>query len=221
MGITAIDDEEAVCHHDTWRGYPRISVSIERITKFTKPARIGALRREAAHSVLHGSLEYRIFKIPENCRQMAVIKGIDSSVLEQAINNLAEAIKECEASKFLVEHDFIDCQAAFALEWLQPPKQDKSASSSAKAERQAKFICKTTLLKPILFSHPLLSPPKSKKISLEFQILLGRKVEEIVEQLGEPDQNRLLQVSNIIADNLTQDTHSNVDSALYQVMRLA
>jgi len=106
QGITAVEDEDAVCYHDNWRGYTRISVSIERLSQFTKPARIGALRREVAHSILHGSLEYRIFRIPENCRQMAVIKGIDSSVLEQSINNLAVAIKECEASKFLVEHDF-------------------------------------------------------------------------------------------------------------------
>ncbi len=220
LGITTIEDEDAICSHNAWRGYPNITVSVERLGEFSKLARQGILRHEAAHTVLHGSLEYNIFRIPDDCRQIAAVKGIDSMVLEQVIRNLSWAIKDCEASKFLIAHDFINCQAAFALEWIQP-SSDKSDSKSTKMDRQARFIYQTALLKPILLADPLLAIPKSKKISLELQVLLGRRIEELIEHLADYDQNKLLQIASMIATNLTEDTHSNVDSALHHVMTLA
>ena len=221
FGITNTDNECSVCSHDALRGYPRITVSLEGLATLSKSARLGALRHESAHSVLHCSLEFRIFRIPEDSRQVALIKGIDLPVLEQFIYILAAAIMDYEASSLLVEHDFIDCQAAYALECIQPPRRDKSTLDSAKLERQAKFIFKTSLLQPMLLAHPILALPKSKKISLEKQILLGRKIEELVELVDSSEQSRLLQVSNSIADNLTSDTHHNVDAAIPQAMTLA
>lgn len=219
MGATTIEDEDEVCTHNNWRGYPTISVSIERLGEFSKLARQGALRHEAAHTVLHGSLEYNIFRIPDDCKQIAAVKGIDRTVLEQVIHTLSSAIKDCEASKFLISHDFVDCQAAFSLEWIQPPNQ--AALKSSKMGRQARFIFLTGLLKPLLVAHPLLAIPKSKKISLERQVFLGRRIEELIEQLEQYEQNKLLQVASMIADNLTKDTHNNVDYALHQAITLA
>jgi len=221
FGITNADNEYSICSHDALRGYPRITVSLEGLAALSKLARLGALRHESAHSVLHCSLEFRIFRIPEDSRQIALIKGIELPILEQFIYILAAAIMDFEASSLLVQHDFIECQAAYALECIQPPKQDTSSLESAKLERQAKFIFKTALLQPMLLAHPLLALPKSKKISLERQILLGRKIEELVELIDSSEQSRLLQVSNIIADNLTSDTHHNVDTAIPQAMTLA
>jgi hypothetical protein len=220
IGITTVEDEDAVCSYNAWRGYPNISVSVERLKEFSKPARKGALRHEAAHTALHSSLEYNIFKIPDDCRQIATVKGITLITLEQVIRNLSSAIKDCEASKFLISHDFIDCQAAFLLEWIQSPP-DKSAFKSTKMDRQTKFIHQTALLKPILLADPLLAMPKSKKISLERQVFLGRKIEELIEHLAEYDQNKLLQIASTITSNLTEDTHSNVDAAIRHVMTLA
>jgi len=221
FGITNTNNESSICSHDALRGYPRITVSLEGLAEFSKLARLGAVRHEAAHSVLHCALEFGIFRIPEDSRQIASIKGIELPVLEQVIYILASAIMDYEASYLLVEHDYIECQAAFALEWIQPPKQDKLLLNSAKTERQAKFIFKTALLQPMLFTRPLLALPKNKKISLERQILLGRKIEELVELIDEAEQNRLLQASNLIADNLTSDTHVNVDVSIQHAMSLA
>jgi len=221
LGITTSGDGEFICSHDAWRNYPRIIICLEKLVKLNKLARLGAVRHEAAHSALHGALEYYIFRIPENCRHTATIKGIDSAVLEQALYYLSVAIKDFEATSFLVKHDYINCQFAFALEWLQPSDNDKSTWKSAKADRQAKFVYLTTLLKPTLFAHPLLSLPRSKKVSLEKQIQLGRRVEELIEHLEDAEQSKLLQVTNMIVEDLDGDTHKNVDFALRQTMNLA
>ena len=50
---------------------------------------------------------------------------------------------------------------------------------------------------------------------------LARRVEELLEYLGSAEQNRLLQVANMIVEDSTEDTHRNVDSALRQAMSLA
>ena len=221
LGITTSGDEESICTHDAWRGYPRIIFCFENLARFSRLARLGAVRHEAAHSVLHGSLEYYIFRIPEDCRRTAVIKAIDSTALDRALHDLSVAVKDFEATRFLVRHDYIGCQFAFALEWLQPSDEEKLAWKTAKTDRQARFTYQTALLRPTLFAHPLLALPRSNKISLEQQVHLGRRVEELVEHLGDAEQNRLLQVTNVIVENLTEDTHANVDSALLQAMSLA
>jgi hypothetical protein len=222
LGIATSGDEEFVCAHDAWRGYPRVICCLEKLAKLDKLARPGAIRHEAAHSAIHGSPEYYIFRIPDECRHTAVIKGLDSPVLDQALYYVSLAVKDFEATRFLVEHDFIGCQFAFALSWLQPSEQDKAAWKLAQTSRQAKFIYMTTLLKPALFAHPLLALPRSSKgISLEHQVQLARRMEELLEHLGSAEQHRLLQVANVIVEDATEDTHKNVDSAMRQAMNLA
>ena len=222
IGIAEKERKVSVCTHDSLRGYPRVAVSLESYNAYSKLARLGALRHEAAHTVLHGSLEFRIYKVPEDCRQIAVIKSISGEVLKQVVNNISEAIMELEATFYLIKHDFIDCQAAFALEWVEPPLENDRMFNVAATDRESLFIYKTALLRPVLLTHPLLALPKTKKISLECKVLLGRKIEELAESLGDQQQGeKLLQVANIIATNLTDDTHQNVDFAVHKAMGLA
>jgi len=222
LGITTSGDEEFICSHDAWRGYPRVICCMERLAKLDKIARLGAIRHEAAHSALHGSLEYYIFRMPDDCRHTAEIKGLDAPVLDQVLYYVSVAVKDFEATKFLVQHDFIGCQFAFALEWLQSSEQDKEAWKSAQTNRQAKFIYLAALLKPILFAHPLLALPRSSKgISLEHQVQLARRMEELLEHLDSAEQDRLLRVANMIVEDATEDTHKNIDFAMRQAMNLA
>jgi hypothetical protein len=221
MSIIDDNDEDSACYLDTWRGYPRITASVQRLRSLSKIAQQGALRHEAAHSILHGSLEYRIFRIPDECNQIAHIKGINPAILDQIVKNIANAVKDFEAIQFLVNNEYINCQVAYALEWLKPPSENGQNISSAKTERQVRFVYQTALLKPLLFCHPLLALPKSKKISLERQILLGRKAEELIELLLQHERNKFIQIANLIAGSLTSDTHHNVDAALHHAMGLA
>lgn len=221
MGITTAGDEEYICYHDAWRGYPRIICCLERLASLSKQAKLGVLRHEAAHSALHGSIEYYIFKVPEECRHVAAVKGLDASVLDQVVYFVSVAVKDFEATRFLVQRGFVECQFAFALEWVRLSEEDKAAWKVAQSNRRAKFIYLTALLKPVLFVHPLLALPRSKKVPLEQQVLLARRVEELLEYLGVTERNRFLQVANLMVEELSADTHKNVDVALQQAMNLA
>src|SRR4030065_605691 len=101
LGIATSSDEDFICAHDAWRGYPRVICCLEKLVKLSKLARLGAVRHEIAQRAIHGSLEYYIFRHPEDCRHTAVIKGLDSTILDQALFFVSVAVKDFEATRFL------------------------------------------------------------------------------------------------------------------------
>ncbi len=216
-----IDLLSLTCIHDIVHEIPRIIVAIEQYNKFSKLARTGIIHHEAARVILHGSLEFRIFRIPEECRQIALVKGLDLSVLDRALNNISAAVMNMEATRLLIKYDLIDSQLQFALEMTHPPADSREGWKSLKGHRPSRFIFLTSLLKQILLVQPLLSLPRSKKFSAERQVMLNSKMEKFIEYLDNYELNKLVEVANGIAGNTTDDTHNNVDTAFLHAMTLA
>ena len=219
MSFNTIDDISA-CTYEVLRGFPRLLICQERLSPYSKAARAGAIRHEAAHTVLHGSLEYSIFQIPEDCRHTALVKGIDPDKLEEVYFQLTMGVKDFEATKFLVEHDFISCQFSYALEWIKPNDDDKTAWDISRTNRQTRFVYESALMRPILFSDPLISLPKSKKVPGEEPIKLDARIEQMISILGETEENKVLKVAGLIIEVLGPDTHKNIDAAFHQLINL-
>jgi hypothetical protein len=219
-GITVRDDDISICAHDAWCGYPRMLICFEEWAQLGKLARVGSVCHEAAHTVLHGSLEYCIFRMPDDALCAATIKGVDSGTLDQALYSISVAVKDFEATRLLINSGYIECQFAFGLESLGLSEQERAAWKSARENRQTRFIYLLNLLRPVLFAQPLLVIPRSNKL-LEMQVYLGRRAEELVEHLGDAERSRFIQVTNMMTAGLTAvDTHKNVDFALNQAMSL-
>lgn len=219
MSFNTVDDASA-CTYEVLRGYPRLLICNERLSRYSKPARAGAIRHEAAHTVLHGALEYSIFQIPEDCRHTATVKGIDSDKLEEIFFQLSLGVKDYEATQFLIANDYIQCQFAYALEWIQPSEDDKTAWSISRTNRQTRFVYESALMRPVLFTNPLLSLQKPKKALAESQLLLSARMEQMIALLGEKEENKVLAVAGAIIESLTDDTHKNIDSAFHQLIGL-
>ena len=213
-------DDSSPCTYDVLRGFPRLLIPVDRLANFSKNGRAGAIRHEAAHTVLHGTLEYSIFQIPEDCKHTAAVKGIDPDKLDGIFFQLTLGIKDHEATRFLVEHDFIHCQFAYGLDWIRPSESDKTSWMLAKTSRQARFIYESALMRPLLFANPLLSLPKSTRAPVEEKLQLGARIEKMIALLGETEENKVLQVAASIIEVLTEDTHNNVDAAFHQLMCL-
>jgi len=219
MSFNTVDDASA-CTYEVLRGYPRLLICNERLSRYSKPARARAIRHEAAHTVLHGALEYSIFQIPEDCRHTATVKGIDGDKLEEIFFQLSLGVKDYEATRFLIANDYIQCQFAYALEWIQPAEDDKTAWSISKTSRQTRFVYESALMRPVLFTNPLLSLPKPKKALAESQLQLSARMEQMIAILGEKEENKVLAVAGSIIESLTDDTHKNIDSAFHQLINL-
>jgi len=219
MSFNTVDDASA-CTYEVLRGYPRLLLCSERLSRYSKEARAGAIRHEAAHTILHGALEYSIFQIPEDCRHTATVKGIDTEKLGEIFFQLSMGVKDYEATRLLIEHDYIHCQFAYALEWIQPAEDDKTAWNISKTNRQTRFVYESALMRPILFTNPLLSLPKSKKVPAESLLQLSARMEQMIAILGEKEENKVLAVAGSIIESLTEDTHKNIDSAFRQLISL-
>jgi hypothetical protein len=219
MSFNTVDDASA-CSYEVLRGYPRLLICNERLSRYSKPARAGAIRHEVAHTVLHGALEYSIFQIPDDCRHTATVKGIDNDKLEEIFFQISLGVKDYEATRLLIANAYIQCQFAYALEWIQPAEDDKTAWNILRTNRQTRFVYESALMRPILFTNPLLSLPKPKKVMAESQLQLSARMEQMIAILGEKEENKVLAVAGSIIESLTEDTHKNIDSAFHQLINL-
>jgi hypothetical protein len=204
LSFNTIDDASA-CTHEVLRGYPRLLLCRERLFKYGKQARAGALRHEAAHTVLHGALEYNIY---------------DNEKLDEVFFQLSLGVKDFEATRLLIQHDYISCQFAYAMEWIKPTEDDKTAWAISRSNRQTRFVYESALMRPILFTDPLLSLPKSKKVPAELQMQLSVRMEQTIAMLGEAEENKVLKVAGAIIETLGDDTHKNIDAAFHQLISL-
>jgi hypothetical protein len=219
LQFNTIDDVSA-CTYEVLRGYPRLLICQEKLSQYSKVGRAGAIRHEAAHTVLHGSLEYNIFQIPEDCRHTAMVKGIEAEKLEELFFQLSMGVKDYEATRFLVDNDFINCQFIYALEWIKPIDDDRTAWNISRTNRQTRFVYESALMRPLLFSDPLLSMPKSKKVTGEDLVQLSARIEQMIALLGETEENKVLKVAAAIIEVIGQDTHKNIDAAFHQLINL-
>ncbi len=213
-------DSTSACTHDVLRGYPRLLICQQRLARYSKTGRAGAIRHEAAHTILHGALEYSIFQIPEDCRHTAMVKGVETEKLEDVFFQLSMAVKDFEASKLLISHDYISCQFTYGLEWVKPVEDDQLAWNISKTNRQTRFVYESALIRPILFASPLLALPKSKKFPAEQQARLSARIKQLIGVLGETEEDKIILVAGSIIEALGEDTHKNIDTAFHLLINL-
>ena len=210
LGIETSGDEAFICSHDAWRGFPRLLICMERLSALSLVARLGVLRHEAAHTVLHGGLAYYVFRIPRDCLKMARDKGVGTAVLQQVLYYCATAVKDFEATELLLRQGYEECQVAFAQTQFLPSEEDKLAWLLAKSHPQARLLFLTSQLKTFLMAWPL------KLVGL---IDLERSIDSMLNYIEPGERERLLSLATNIAEELSQDTHTNVSRALGQVLQ--
>jgi len=211
LGIATSGDEEFLATHDAWRGMPRITVCAERIMGLPELLRQGIIRHEVAHTVLHGSLEYYVFSLPQDVLAMGRARGIGVPILQQLFYYVSVAVKDYEATKLLVEHGYEECQVALALHQLEATEEDKLAWRMAIRHPQARLVYLAAQLKPLLFACPLLELPTTTQ-------RVKQGVEEMLGHLPPEESERLLKLAEQVASHLGDDTHRNMEMALRLVL---
>ena len=210
LGIDTSGDEAFICSHDAWRGYPRILICIEKLSALSPIAQLGALRHEAAHTVLHGALAYYIYRVPPDCLELAEAKGLDQAWLRQLLYYCSAAVKDFEASRLLLQNGYRDCQLAFVQAQSVPSLEDELAWLLAKRHPQARLLFLAAQLKPLLLSWPL------KQAGL---VQAETLADSMLGYLEPEERERLLTLAAAIIELIGDDTHDNVRAALRQVLQ--
>lgn len=203
LGIkTSAFEESYYALHDAWHGTPRIMVAHDRISALPELVRMGSLRHEAAHTVLHGSLEFYSFPLSASLIRLEEEGVISRQMARDLLHLVSVAAKDFEVTRLLYENQFVEDQVAFNKHILEPSEEEREAWELAKEDQAFRLLVLTSILKTICCAAPLLKDhDHGGGISESIKKSLGYLPEETSE--------RLLRIFDV-ATKFGRNTHENV-----------
>jgi hypothetical protein len=146
--------------HDAWHGTPRIMVACDKVFCLPKLVRLGCMHHEAAHTVLHGSLEYYMFSAPTFSAPLKEKIAVLRPVLGDILYLVSTAVKDYEATRLLVNNGFIKDQVAYNKYTLKPSEEDTDTWNLARQNTIAQVLFLIALLKTACCAAPFLQDQK-------------------------------------------------------------
>ncbi len=206
-GVSSAEFDDAfIATHDAWTGIPRISISLERRKALTQLIWEGALHHEVGHSILHGSLEYYVFPMPNALLNVAREFPTLTSQLTDILYLLTLAVKDMEVTKLLASNGYVEDQAAYARFVMKPTEQDQHAWGLSSIAAEARVLCLVGKLKDIAAATVLASRPEDPRVSV-------KEIEESIGYFPQETRTVLLDVMTKILNDLGKDTFANMQSA--------
>lgn len=213
LGIVSPTGEEFLALHDAWHGVSRITFCRERLAEVPHPVGLGAIRQQVAHSILHGSPEYYVFKLSRDLVEKGQERGLALIALQQLLYYVAIAVKDYEVVRLLVTHGYVDCQAALAFHQLEATDEDRLAWRLARQNPVLCLICLASQLKLLLPMRPLAAKPAIAPA-------LVQQARAMLSFLPLEEQDRLWALTQQIAAALGDDTHQNIATALQLTLEM-
>ena len=211
LGIgTSAFEESFLAVHDAWRGTPRIMVAHDKMLHVPELVGTGALRHEAAHAVLHGSLEYYSFPAPVSLLELEG-RGVVSRQITMDLVYLASvAVKDFEVTRLLYEKGYVEDQLAYNEYYLKPSEEELTAWKLAEKNKTAKLLFLVSALKTACCAAPLL---KDERYGAQILEAINRSMNFLPKDLS-VQLLRILEATS----KLSMDTHENVDLFMKKII---
>lgn len=190
--------------HDALHGKPAINIYLDRISGLPSKVVEAGVRRQAAHSILHGSPEFYKIKFPAELRQAMYDYGLPENFTTDVLYGAAMAAKEYSVTKFLVEGGFVEDQVAYAKYMLKPTEEEFQAWDMAKSNSLARIIYLIMMIRDVSCAIPMLE-------DLKFGDEIKKCLEERISHLPE---NYRLTIQKIIDEAIrkfSEDTFKNMN----------
>ena len=142
--------------HDALSGKPRISIYLDHLLSLPEIVSLAGLRRQAAHSVLHGSLESYLIPFPESLLQAIKQYQLPLEYAHKLLQAAAMASKEYRVTELLYEKGFVEDQAAYAKYILELGEEEILAWEIASRNKLEKILHLSSILRDISCAVPLL-----------------------------------------------------------------
>jgi hypothetical protein len=189
--------------HDAWHGTPRIMVACDTVFYLPELVRLGCIHHEAAHTVLHGSLEYYMFSTPIFPASLKEKIVVLRQVLGDVLYLVSVAVKDYEATRLLLNNGFIKDQVAYNKYILKPSEEDVDAWNLARKNKIAQVLFLLALLKTACCAAPLLNDQK-----------YGEQINELlVRNMSYLPPIWISRIFTLLktTSKFSQDTHQNVE----------
>ena len=118
------DETSFFATHIIWKGKPRITIYFDQISQYPKEVFLAGIQRQVAHSILHGSIEFYLVRLPDELRKAAVKYGFSPRYTNNILYHIAMIAKEYEVTKLLQQRNLSKNQAAYSKYILKPTSED-------------------------------------------------------------------------------------------------
>lgn len=196
--------------HDAWHGTPRIMVAYDKVLDLPELVRIGGLRHEVAHTVLHGALEYYSFPMPTLLLQLEKEDTVSRQIMRDLLYLTSIAVKDYEVTRLLYENGFVEDQVAYNKHFLEPSEEDYEAWELAKKNKTARLLVLVSLLKSACCASPLL---RDERYGGE----IGESITKSMNYLPSEFSSRLSRLLEL-GSKFGKNTHENVDLFMKKII---
>jgi hypothetical protein len=190
--------------HDALHGKPKINIYLDRLSSLPFTVVEGGVRRQVAHSILHGSPEFYRVKFPPELRHGMHTQSLPENLATEILYGAAMAAKEYNVTRFLVEYGYVQDQLAYARYMLEPTVEELWIWEIAKNNPISRIIYLTMTIRDISCAIPLLKNPNT---SNEIKELLERRINYFPKGYREIIRH----IINEIIQNFSDDTFKNIN----------
>jgi len=158
LGVTITPFTESFfAMHDAWRGIPRIAICLEKIRTLPRPVRIGGIRHEVAHTVLHGGLEYYVIPTPPALLEIADQFNLSSEYTRNLLYLVSIAVKDYEVTRLLYNRGYVEDQVEYVKFLLKASEEDVTSWGLSRGKPLLEILCLISSLKTVGCAAPLLN----------------------------------------------------------------
>jgi hypothetical protein len=197
-------DELFFAMHDAWRGIPRITLCFEKMEKLPRLVKIGGIRHEVGHSILHGNLSYYVLSFPPALLKIVDRFNLSFEYTTNLLYLIAIAVKDYEVTRLLNKQGYVKDQIAYAKHLLTFSEDDTLSWKISRGKPPAEALCLISCLKAAGCAAPLLFDKK-----------FGEEVKQyLMERLSYLPADRSTLLLRVVEEgflSLGTDTLDNVD----------
>jgi len=198
--------------HDASQERPTINVYADKILGLSGDVIVGGIRRQAAHSILHGSPEFYRIKLPSELRRAMVEYGLPEAFATKILYGVSMAAKEYAVTKFLISGDFIEDQLAYIKYLLEPIPEELVSWEIARASPFERIAYVVMTIRDMSCALPL---AKDERFGGEIKAYMEKKIEHL-------PSNYKVKVRRIVNDlipSFGSDLFKNIELLANAVVR--
>jgi len=149
------EGEQFFATHDALEGKPRIRVYLNKLLELPKLVGLAGIRRQVAHSILHGSLRFYLIKFPDVLKRAIHQYRLSYDFGNSLLYSIGMVAKEYETTDLLYRRSFAEEQVAYAKYILEQSSDEVFAWEIASTNRLQKVLYMAALIRDISCAVPL------------------------------------------------------------------
>ncbi|MCS7113861.1 MAG: hypothetical protein RMJ15_02795 [Nitrososphaerota archaeon] len=200
-------DELFFARHDAWRGTPRIVLCLEKLMKLPELVKVGGIRHEVGHTVLHGSLQYYLLPFPPSLLEMAKRFSLPAEYSRNILYLVSIAVKDYEVTRLLYQRGYVEDQEAFAKFLLKTSEEDVFSWKLSRGKPLLEALCLISHLKALGCAAPFLA---DEKLGADIR----QRMEESIHHLPRDLSTLVLKILDEGFGAIGTDTLSNIDHVM-------